>query len=317
VTAEPQALGITGAGVLAGRGLAAEPVAPASQARFPDGAHFRIEIPSCEGPEVLRAIVDEAAARGVTVNRVSQGSGAMLHSEAELAELARIAADNGIEVSLFVGPREEWDIGRAAISADGGMFAGRLRGTRQLRYAVEDILRATEQGIRGFLIADTGLLQLVSEMQRAGQLPASIVWKVSAVMAPSNPLAFGVLERLGASTVNVPSDLTVSQIAEMRAVSTLPIDLYVETPDAMGGVVRGHEAADLIEVAAPMYLKFGLRNSRMLYPSGLHLTPDAVAIAREKVRRAEIALEWIARSELKLTQSGPGAPGLGIPEPVR
>lgn len=317
MTTGSQAQSLTGAGVLAGRGLTAEPAAPASEARFGDSAHFRVEIPSCEGPAVLRAVVAEAAARGVTVNRVSQGSGAMLHSEAELAELARIAADNGIEVSLFVGPREEWDIGRAAASADGGVFAGRLRGVRQLRYAVEDILRAAEQGIRGFLIADPGLLYLVSDMQAAGQLPASIVWKVSAVLAPSNPLAFGVLERLGASTINVPSDLTLGQIAEMRSVSSVPIDLYVETPDAMGGVVRGHEAADMITVAAPMYVKFGLRNSRPLYPSGLHLTDDAVAIAREKVRRAQIALEWIDRSGLKLVQSGARAPGLGVPEPAR
>jgi hypothetical protein len=157
----------------------------------------------------------------------------------------------------------------------------------------------------------------VSDMQAAGQLPASIVWKVSAVLAPSNPLAFGVLERLGASTINVPSDLTLGQIAEMRSVSSVPIDLYVETPDAMGGVVRGHEAADMITVAAPMYVKFGLRNSRPLYPSGLHLTADAVAIAREKVRRAQIALEWIDRSGLKLVQSGARAPGLGVPEPAR
>jgi hypothetical protein len=317
VTDGSQAPRLDGARVLAGHGLTAEPAAPASQARFPDGAHFRIEIPSCEGPEVLRAIVDEAGARGVTVNRVSQGSGAMLHSEAELAEMARIAADNGIEVSLFVGPREEWDVGRAAASADGGMFAGRLRGTRQLRYAIEDILRATEQGIRGFLIADPGLLQLVGNMQAAGQLPASIVWKISAVLAPSNPLAFQLLERLGGSTINVPSDLTLGQVAEMRAVSTLPIDLYVETPDAMGGVVRGHEAADLITVAAPMYVKFGLRNSRLLYPSGMHLVDDAVAIAREKVRRAQIAMEWVVRSGLGLAQSGPGAAGLGVPEPAR
>jgi len=84
----------------------------------------------------------------------------------------------------------------------------------------------------------------------------------------------------------------------------------------MGGVVRGHEAADLITVAAPMYVKFGLRNSRPLYPSGLHLTGDAVAIAREKVRRAQIAMEWIARSELELIQSAAGAPGLGVPEPA-
>jgi hypothetical protein len=161
------------------------------------------------------------------------------------------------------------------------------------------------------------LLQLVSEMQVAGQLPASIVWKVSAVLAPSNPLAFSLLERIGASTVNVPSDLTLGQVAEMRAVSSLPIDLYVETPDAMGGVVRGHEAADLITVAAPMYVKFGLRNSRPLYPSGLHIAADAAAIAREKVRRAQIAMEWVARSGLKLSQSAPGAPGLGVPEPAR
>jgi hypothetical protein len=308
---------LTGAAVLAASGVTAEPAAPASEARFPDGAHFRIEIPSCEGPEVLRAVVAEAAARGVTVNRVSQGSGAMMHTEAELAEMSAIAADHGIEISLFVGPREEWDIGRAAAAPDGGGMTGQLRGTRQLRYAVEDILRAASQGIRGFLIADHGLLELVSGLQRAGQLPESIVWKVSAVVAPSNPLAFRVLERLGASTINVPSDLTLGQIAEMRSVSTLPIDLYVETPDAMGGVVRGHEAADLITVTSPMYCKFGLRNSRPLYPSGIHLTPDAIVIAREKVRRAQIALEWIDRSGLPLAQSKAGAPGLGVPEPAR
>ncbi len=313
--ATPTAAGGPGAAALSERGLLTEPAPPASAARFPDGAHFRIEIPSCEGPEVLRAIVTEAADRRITVNRVSQGSGAMLLAEAELAEMARIAADNGMEVSLFVGPREEWDIGRAAVAPDGGGFAGRLRGTRQLRYAVEDIFRAVEAGIRGFLIGDPGLLQMVSEMQAAGQIPASVVWKVSAVLAPSNPLGFRILERLGGSTINVPSDLTLGQVAEMRAVSALPIDLYVETPDPLGGVVRGHEAADLIAVAAPIYVKFGLRNSRLLYPSGLHLVREAAEIAREKVHRAAVALEWISRSGQDLTQAAPGAPGRGVPEP--
>jgi hypothetical protein len=306
---------VTGGAALAGAGLVAEPDGQASQATFPDGAHFRIEIPSVEGPAVLRTVITQAARHAITVNRVSQGSGAMLLSSGELTEMARIAADNGIEVSLFVGPREEWDIGRAASAPDGQVFAGRLRGSRQLRYAVDDIVRAAELGIRGFLIADPGLLMLVTGLQADGQLPASIVWKVSAVLAPSNPLTFRLLEQLGASTINVPSDLTLGQIAEMRAVSRLPIDLYVETPDAMGGVVRGHEAAELINVAAPMYTKFGLRNSRPLYPSGAHLVAEASAIAAEKVHRAAVALEWIARSGLKVIQSEPGAKGLGIPEP--
>jgi len=306
---------MTGAEVLAAHGVTPEPSAAASAARFPDGAHFRIEIPSVEGPVVFLAAVEAAAAAGLTINRVSQGSGAMLLAQAELAEMARIGAGHGIEVSLFVGPREEWDTGRSAYAADGAAFAGRLRGTRQLRYAIDDVLRAVEQGIRGFLVGDTGLLQLLSEMQAAGQIPASVVWKVSAVLAPSNPVSLRQLEQLGGSTVNVPSDITLGQLAEMRAAASVPIDLYVEAPDAMGGVVRGHEAADLIAVAAPMYVKLGLRNARPLYPSGVHLAGDAAAIAREKVHRAAVALEWIARSGLDLVQSGPGAKGLGIPEP--
>ena len=306
---------MTGAEILAQHGIVPEPAPAASPARFPDGAHFRIEIPSVEGPAVFLAAVEAAVAAGVTVNRVSQGSGAMLLAQAELAEMARIGADHGTEVSLFVGPREEWDTGRSAHAADGAALAGRLRGARQLRYALDDVLRAVEQGIRGFLVADPGLLQLLAETQAAGQIPESVVWKVSAVLAPSNPVSLRQLELLGGSTVNVPSDVTLGQLAEMRAATPVPIDLYVEAPDSMGGVVRGHEAADLIAVAAPMYVKFGLRNARPLYPSGVHLADDAAAIAREKVHRAAVALEWIARSGLDLVQSGPSAKGLGVPEP--
>jgi hypothetical protein len=299
---------------LRARGLEPDTAVQASDHLFPDGAHFRIEIPSVEGPQVLREVLAEARQRGVTVNRVSQGSGGMLHTQAELREMATIAADNGLEVSMFVGPREGWDIGAQSRAADGPAIAGQLRGIRQLRYGVEDVLRATDAGIRGFLIADLGLLELLVGVQRAGDLPANVVWKVSAVLAPSNPISINQLERMGASTVNVLSDLTNETIAELRAATTLPIDIYVESPDAMGGIVRGHESAELISIAAPMYTKFGLRNSTPIYPAGLHLFDYAGLIGREKVRRAELALEWIDRSGIELVQSEPGALGLGIPE---
>jgi hypothetical protein len=306
---------LTGAQVLARRGITAEPVPARSTATFPDGADFRIEIPSVEGPAVLRAVIEQAAAEGVTINRVSQGSGAMLLSGRELAEMAGLGADHGLEISLFVGPREEWDIGSLAQSDDGPSRAGLIRGVRQLRYAIDDVLRGVDHGIRGFLVADTGLLELLAGMQADGQIPASVVWKVSAMLAPANPLTVTQLERLGGSTINVPADITLGQLAEMRSATTLPLDLYVEAPTGMGGVVRGQEAADLIAVASPMYVKFGLRNSRPLYPSGLHLVEEAAVIAREKVHRARVALEWMDRSGLGLGQSQPGAAGLGVPEP--
>jgi len=43
-------------------------------------------------------------------------------------------------------------------SPEGMVLSGRLRGLDQLRYALEDILRAVDAGIRGFLIADSGLI---------------------------------------------------------------------------------------------------------------------------------------------------------------
>jgi len=122
----------------------------ASEHRFPDGAHFRIEIPSVENPSALRAVVEEARTHKTPIHRTSQGSGAMLLTRSELSEMAVIGADEGLEVSLFVGPREEYGIGGSVRSPEGMVLSGRLRGLDQLRYALEDILRAVDAGIRGF-----------------------------------------------------------------------------------------------------------------------------------------------------------------------
>jgi hypothetical protein len=302
--------------LLSAAGLPRERLPSESPNRFPDGAQFRVEIPSVEGPAVLAAMLDEAGRRGVTINRVSQGSGAMLLSLAELREMAQLGADAGLEVSLFIGPREEWGLHAMSRAADGSAVAGGVRGLRQLAYAVEDVLRAAECGIRGFLVADLGLLATLVKAQADGQIPADVVWKVSVMLAPSNPATLTVLAGLGADTVNLPTDLALDELADMRAVCDLPLDLYVEAPDALGGIVRGEQLADLVVTTAPLYAKFGLRNSLPLYPSGMHIEAQAAAIVREKVRRAQIALEWVARRDGEpVIQSLPGAEGLGVPQP--
>jgi hypothetical protein len=288
-----------------------------STGTFPDGAAFRIEIPSVEGPRVLDAVLAAAEAEGVTVNRVSQGSGAVLLRASELRDMAQAGHDAGTEVCLFVGPRERYGPGAHPRSPDGAAHGDQVRGIRQLRYALEDVLRAVEQGIRSFLVADLGLLRAVTAAQARGDLPAAIVWKVSAAMAPSNPLTLRVLEELGGGgiTVNIPSDVTVAELGDMRAASGVPLDLYVESPDALGGIVRGHELGELIAAGAPLYAKFGLRNAAGVYPSGRHLEAVAAVNAAEKVHRAAVALEWLDRLSPGLPQSKPGAAGLGVPVP--
>lgn len=284
-----------------------------SEKRFPDGAEFRIEIPSVEGPRVLEAVVDEADRYRLTVNRVSQGSGGMLLEEAELREMAAIGAEVGLEVSLFTGPRAGFDIGVFSRSHDGrGQFA-QIRGMRQLSYAVEDILRSTEAGIRSFLVGDLGLLAVLVRMQDEGELPSETVWKISAYMGVSNPATIRVLDQMGAGSVNIPADVTLEQLFEIRSAVSIPVDLYLETPDGMGPVVRGHEIADFVALGAPLYAKMGLANAVGVYPSGGQVVDVAIANAREKVRRAAIALEWLRRKRPASVQSKPHAAGLGLP----
>jgi hypothetical protein len=284
-----------------------------SSAAFADGAALRIEIPSVEGPVVLEQVLDAAASYGVTVNRVSQGSGAMLLTDAELRRMAELGASHGVEVCLFVGPRGSWDTGVFAHLPDGSPLAGAVRGNEQMRYALADIERAVELGIRGFLVADLGLLREVVRRQADGGLPAGICWKVSAYLAVANASTVSLLEELGATTVNVPSDLPVGQLREMRAASSLPLDIYVEAPDSMGGTVRVMEVAELVAAGAPLHAKFGLSNVASVYPAGGHLEATAVAAGREKVRRAAIAMEWLDRFAPGTVQSAPHAAGACVP----
>ncbi|MCO6452879.1 MAG: hypothetical protein J5I90_19000 [Caldilineales bacterium] len=286
---------------------------PASTLRFPDGAHYRIEIPSVEGPGVFAAVIDEAQKRGVTVHRVSQGSGMMLQTDAEIRQMAQLGFEHGIEVCLFVGPRAPWEGAAQALTPNGQLFGWRHMGMDQLRYALDDIFRGINLGIRSILVADEGLTWLVGQARQKRLLPPDLIVKASALMGAANPVGIRMLVEAGIDTVNVASDSSPARLAALRQVIDIPIDLYVEAPDGLGGFIRYYELPNIIRVSAPIHLKFGLRNAANIYPSGLHLDNVAQAQGREKVRRAAIALELMAKSGETFQTSKPGAAGLGIP----
>ena len=289
---------------------------PASGKRFPDGAQYRVEIPSVEGPEVLDAVLAEADKRGVMVHRISQGSGTMLLTDAEVAAMAATAAGRSIEVSLFARPLAGWGTGAGAFATGGAALATQARGTEQLVHCLEDIRRAAELGIRSVLVTDLGVLRVAAKMREAGELPADFQFKVSVQMGLSNPPAIQLAEQLGANTYNVPTDLSLPQLAAIRQAIDIPLDIYIESPDDQGGFVRHFEIADIVRVAAPVYLKFGLRNAPNIYPSGTHLTPLATALGSERVRRAEIGLGLLARYAPDAVGSTLPAAGLAVPKAV-
>jgi len=284
---------------------------PTSEKRFPDGAQYRVEIPSTEGPRCLEAVLEEADRLDVVVHRVSQGSGVFMQTDAELDELARQADEARVEVSLFARPNAAWGLSATARTHAG--FAAAAHGQEQVVANLADCVRAAEHGFRSVLIADLGVLSLFSEAKRAELLPPDMQAKVSVMLPAANPASARVLERLGASTINLPTDLTLPQIAAIRAAVEVPLDVYVEAPDNVGGFVRHHEIPELIRVASPVYVKFGLRNAPDVYPAGTHLEATTVALSRERVRRARLGLELLARSGYHATTSELGAAGLALP----
>lgn len=287
---------------------------PASAKRFPDGAQYRVEIPSTEGPRCLDAVVAEAARLEVPVHRVSQGSGVFMLTDPELDELVRIASAAAVEVSLFARPNAGWDASAGARSPQGSVIAPASRGQDQLVWTLEDIERAAARGIRSVLIADLGVLTAFTALRNEGVLPAEMQAKMSVSLPITNPLTAKLMVDLGASTLNLPPDLSLAQVAAIRAVVDVPLDFYVESPDTFGGFVRLHEIPELIRVAAPVYLKFGLRNAPDIYPSGSHLEQTAIALVRERVRRARLGLDLLARSGYDAVASAIGAEGLAVPQ---
>jgi Peptidase family U32 len=154
-------------------------------------------------------------------------------------------------------------------------------------------------------------------MRRGGQLPPGLVLKTSVLLPCANAASARVLEELGATTINVATDLSPSELGELRAACSAPLDVYVEVPDDQGGFVRFYDVPEIVRLAAPVYVKLGLRNAPNIYPSGLHVEDLAVKLGRERVRRAELALRLLEEHSPDLVESrGDDRPAdLGIPEP--
>jgi len=227
-------------------------------------------------------------------------------TDGEITEMVDACAQHDVELCLFTGPRGTWDTGAGTRTPSGGTGA-RARGHDALAGCVEDAVRATELGVRCLLVADEGVLRVLHRLRVRGVLPADTTFKVSVMAGPVNPASYAVVERLGADSINVPSDLALEHLTEIRRVSRAPMDFYLEAPDDLGGYVRMYDAAELIRRGAPVYLKFGLSRAPGIYPYGAHLRDLTLDTARERVRRGRLALDLLARLGADAGMSPPGS----------
>ncbi|MGF1467053.1 MAG: hypothetical protein ACFCGT_13050 [Sandaracinaceae bacterium] len=289
---------------------------PLSPLRFPDGAHLRVEISGVERVSALETLVREADRLGVPVHRIiATVGGATYLTRAELWDFAALAREQHLEVVMTPGPRRGWDGGRQLATPEGLVSGMRLRGMAGVRHWLKDVERCSEAGVRGFLVADEGLLWLATQLRERGVLPPDLIFKLSVFAGQANPAGARVAADLGATTFNPLADLTVPMLAAIRRAVDIPIDVYLCLVQAMGGFVRFYEAAEIARVAAPCYFKIepGPSEAEIYAPWNPPSYHDAQIV--ERVRNAAVMLELIERDDPGLKVSGTAAEDLAIPRP--
>ncbi len=274
---------------------------------FPDGAHYRIEVPTVNSFEAFEALIQQADKQGITINRIDETYGIFRHTLGELRDFCALAKERGVALNLSVGPRAPYDTGATVQTSQGVRIGYRLRGMEQVVRAVEDVKRALSVGCRGILVYDEGLLWVLSEFRKSGDLPADMQLKVSAHCGHANPASFKVLERLGADTINPVRDLQLPMLAALRRAVDVPLDLHTDNPPASGGFIRSYEAPEIVRVASPVYLKTG--NSAV---SG-HGIKTSAAEGRAMADQASIVVEMVTKYLPEAKQSAAGKDRGGVP----
>ena len=288
---------------------------PSSGKSFPDGAHYRIEIAGVERFSNMKALVDEAKKRKVPIHRaICTVSGSTYCDFQELKDMAKLAHDEGIEIIMVIGHRKSWDVGSKEMSNPEGVPQGpRHRGSDNMAYWVEDMMRNLEAGIRGFLVYDEGALKLVDQMRKDGFIPKETIFKWSVFGGQCSPAGVKLLESLGANTMNPISDVSLPILSSIRSAVNIPLDVYVIIVDSFGGMYRAYEAPEIARVAAPVYFKIepGTSEGDIYKPWVTDAWHDD--FVRSKVKVASILIEIMQRRCPELKLSAQGAKDLRLP----
>ncbi|MDR0709948.1 MAG: hypothetical protein LBF77_07770 [Spirochaetaceae bacterium] len=282
---------------------------PSSKLSFPDGAQYRIEIAGIERYSNLAAMIDEAKKRKLPVHRAICTVGGSTYVDfSELKDMAKLAYDEQIELVMVIGHRKGWDVGSKEMGYPEGIVQGpRHRGSDNIAYWVEDMMRNVEAGIRGFLVYDEGALKLVSQMRTEGFLPKETIFKWSVFGGCCSPAGAKLLEELGANTMNPISDVSLPILSSIRSTVSIPLDVYMIIVDSFGGMYRAYEAPEIVRVCSPVYFKIepGTSEADIYKPWISNAWHDD--LIRTKVQMADTLREIMDRRtpELKLSGKGP------------
>lgn len=264
----------------------------ASGQEFADGGHYGVEVPVVNNFKVLEMTLRMLREEGLPVTRFNETLGAFLLSDAEVKDMLDLCRESGVGMVFALGPRPEYD--RKAAFYRGGFGASqgrRINNNDAIAQSAEEALRLTEMGCRGLISYDLGVIRMLSDMRRAGVLPADLIIKSSSHCIVSNPLTALVYHENGTDSVTTMHDLGLAVLQEMRkAAPHLTIDLPTDVYGSKGGFIRFYEVPELVQICSPMMLKIGA--SAQSHPHD----PVNENTIRQRVQRVALCLEYLNKS---------------------
>ena len=100
-------------------------------------------------------------------------------------------------------------------------------GEAELCRFADNAKKAASEGADGVIVQDTGLLSLLSEMRRKGQLPRFFRIHASTQAAFSNSGGVNTAISLGADRVILPRELTLGEIGHIKTSSCIELEVFV------------------------------------------------------------------------------------------
>ncbi len=272
----------------------------AKSVTFADGSHWKLEVPTVNSLDYLRAIFAACAQLDVRIQRITETLGLTFHSKADIREYVALCDHHNCQLMMSVGPRAPYDIGRSAFTEHGKYAGYRIRGLTQLQNAVSEMMYAIDLNVRGFVIYDEGMLDVVNRLRQQNDIPAETRFKASAHMGHGNPASARLLQLLGANSINPIRDLPLADLCQIRATVEVPLDIHVDNPASSGGSIRYYDAPAMARDLSPVHLKIG---NSVLDRHGSIGTKEQAA---ECVRRCGLLQEILRENapDLKSSRSG-------------
>lgn len=263
-----------------------------SHQSFANNGLYGIEVPVVNSMEMLESAIKWLNYFDISCNRFNETKGSFLLSNSEISEMLALCHEMKVGMIFALSPRPEYDTKSSFYRSKFGLEQARcINNLDAISYSIDEAMRLAELGCRGLVVYDIGVLSILSEMRKMGNLPADMYFKASSHCMASNPMIVKIIHDLGADSVTTIHDASLVVLQEMRRICPsvildVPIDVYSDK----GGYLRFNEISEIVQCASPVMLKIGASAQKNPYD----IVSDEVM--KQRIHRVKIGVEHLDRA---------------------